>query len=335
MKKQLYRLMISFITLLILSNCSTITKLDKTEAAESKIKVIKDLDLYSVSSVEYIDPDREFLHVSLSETLPPDTDKKILPANLTQKKYTIIGNKRKLFMKLAGIPEMAYVRIYDYTNNQLFSYPISSMEVTAILDIFKYDLTPPYETTNYRIGFELPQALWSKFRSNSGLIVSITKDNPFAQKQLTPLDWQIIPNANYPHTGADKLSNRDDGNASKVIKSYLAKANNMTFYVQDYVDESQPERLGIDKILARELLVLDDEGNTLFKRRMFQDEGTSLVELNNFHDDGNNQFQWAGQLFKDLPPVVFGFESFAFGCEGLDFIVPDAEGIGFKCDNRH
>lgn len=85
MKKQLYRLMISFITLLILSNCSTITKLDKTEAAESKIKVIKDLDLYSVSSVEYIDPDREFLHVSLSETLPPDADKKILPANLTQK----------------------------------------------------------------------------------------------------------------------------------------------------------------------------------------------------------------------------------------------------------
>ena len=115
----------------------------------------------------------------------------------------------------------------------------------------------------------------------------------------------------------------------------MANANNLTFYVQDYVDEKEPKQRDIYKIFERELVVVDKLGNTLFKRRMYQGEGMSLVGLNNYHDYKNEKFQWAGQLFKDLPPVVFGFEWFSFGCEGLDFIVPYEERIDFKCDNRH
>ena len=335
MKKQLYLLLMSFIALLLLSNCSTNTKSNKSETSGSNLKVIKDVDIYYVQRVEYIDPDRVFFHVSLSETLPPDADKKILPANLTPKKYTLTDKERKLFMKMAGIAEDAYFWIYDYTNNQLYSYPILSVEATAILDVFRYEGSPPYNTEDYRIGFDLPQDLLPRFRSNYDLFVSITKDNPFAQEQLTPLDWRLIPNANYPDTGPDKLSNRNYGNVPKYLKSYMANANNMTFYVQDYVDEKEPQRRDIYKIFDRELLVVDNEGNTLFKRRMYQSEGTSLVGLNNYHDYENEKFQWAGQLFKDLPPVVFGFEWFSFSCEGLDFIVPYRDGIEFKCDNRH
>ncbi|MCX8639256.1 hypothetical protein J3U37_04010 [Gilliamella sp. B3172] len=332
MKKQLYLLLMSFIALLLLSNCSTNTKSNKSETSGSNLKVIKDVDIYHMLIIEDIDPGRVFFHLSLSETLPLDADKEILPANLTQKKYTLTDKERKLFMKMAGIGEDAYFWIYDYTDNQLYSYPISSLEATAILDVYS---SPPYNTRDYRIGFELPQDLLPRIDSSYDLLVSITKDNPFAQKQLTPLDWRLIPNANYPDTGPDKLSNRNYGNVPKYLKSYMANANNMTFYVQDYVDEQHPQLLDIYKIFERELLVVDKEGKTLFKRRMYQSEGTSLVGLNNYHDYENQKFQWAGQLFKDLPPVVFGFEWFSFSCEGLDFIVPYRDGIALKCDNRH
>lgn len=328
MKKQLYLLLMSFITLLLLSNCSTNTNSDKSETSESNIKVIKDVEIYNVESVEYLDPDRIFFHVSLSETLPPDADKKILPANLTLKKYTLTDKERKLFMKMAGIAEDAYFWIYDYTNNQLYSYPILSMEATAILDFFRSDRSPPYDTEDYRIGFDLPQELLPRFRSNYDLFVSITKDNPFAQEQLTPLDWRLIPNANYPDTGSDKLSNKIYGDDKNLIKSYMANANDMTFYVQDLVGSDMDTSI-------RELQVLDNKGHTIFKKHLAHGELGMFAKLNNFHTDSRDKLQWAGRLFEALPPVVFGFEWFSFYCDELHFIVPEKEGIALKCDNRH
>lgn len=328
MKNQLYLLLMSFITLLLLSNCSTNTNSDKSETSESNIKVIKDVEIYNVESVEYLDPDRIFFHVSLSETLPPDADKKILPANLTPKKYTLTDKERKLFMKMAGIAEDAYFWIYDYTNNQLYSYPILSMEATAILDFFRSDRLPPYDTEDYRIGFDLPQELLPRFRSDYDLLVSITKDNPFAQEQLTPLDWRLIPNANYPDTGSDKLSNKIYGDDKNLIKSYMANANDMTFYVQDLVGSDMDTSI-------RELQVLDNKGHTIFKKHLDHGELGMFAKLNNFHTDSRDKLQWAGRLFKALPPVVFGFEWFSFYCDELHFIVPEKEGIALKCDNRH
>ncbi len=45
--------------------------------------------------------------------------------------------------------------------------------------------------------------------------------------------------------------------------------------------------------------------------------------------------QWTGKLFKDYPPVLFGFVWQSFGCDNIDIIQLPLTTIPILCDNRH
>ncbi|MFI8605669.1 hypothetical protein ACIGCP_14490 [Cellulophaga baltica] len=51
--------------------------------------------------------------------------------------------------------------------------------------------------------------------------------------------------------------------------------------------------------------------------------------------DYEENLQYVGRLFKNRPPVVFGFTFKSFGCPSINFIDKNELPIFILCDNRH
>ena len=103
-------------------------------------------------------------------------------------KYQLPQKYRQSFLTANGISETDNLFVYNYEYNKLYSFPISKLEVFAI----KSDCLPTDET-NYQFGFALAlNQLPQDYDPNDTTFVYIGKESPFAQQQLTLLNWQKI-----------------------------------------------------------------------------------------------------------------------------------------------
>ena len=98
-------------------------------------------------------------------------------------------------MTASGISETDNLFVYNYEYNKLYSFPISKLEIFAIKD----DCFP-IDERYYHFGFALALSqLPQNYDSNDTTFVYIGKKSPFAQQQLTLLDWQKISNKEYDY----------------------------------------------------------------------------------------------------------------------------------------
>ena len=89
---------------------------------------------------------------------------------------------------------------------------------------------------------------------------------------------------------------------------------------------------------VRDLIVLVDKKKIFFKKTFklnFEGrEFTSLSGIQTEQEDRRNS-QWTGTLFKNKPPVIFGFTSESFGCSVITLMEKAGGEIPINCDNRH
>ena len=81
---------------------------------------------------------------------------------------------------------------------------------------------------------------------------------------------------------------------------------------------------------------MNEEKEVVFDGVFSDSEGASPAPLSFKGEKPNDQLlQWTGQLFKDQPPVMFGFMYVSFGCPWIDFLDGSMRNLSFSCDNRH
>ncbi len=115
---------------------------------------------------------------------------------------------------------------------------------------------------------------------------------------------------------------------SSMGNTYLYKTNHFLYFLQDYLDDR-------NVACYRRLLIVDSKTKDIIIEKFFgRGEGTSPSDLN-YADEYETVNQWTGKLFKDKPPVVFGFEYISFGCPAISIIDKSNEDIYINCDNRH
>ncbi|PXZ07391.1 hypothetical protein DKK70_05935 [Gilliamella apicola] len=220
-------------------------------------------------------------------------------------KYQLPQKYRQSFLTASGISETDNLFVYNYEYNKLYSFPISKLEVFAI----KSDCLPTDEK-NYQFGFGLElNQLPQDYDPNDTTFVYIGKESPFAQEQLTLLNWQKI---------SDKEHN------------YLAQAHGLHYYLwtsgkSSWDPDYYPKCEG--------LVVKNDKNKILLDEVLTQ--AYSSLPLNGKDKDHEYKKQWTGKLFKNKPLVVFGFFS-RMGCPVIDFIdssFPSYD-IRLRCDSR-
>lgn len=274
--------------------------------------------------------------VSLSDIYPVNdnpSDKLLLPniekMGKTAAQYFTFGEKyRNQFLSKTNISETDSLFVYDYAKNKLASFAIKNLKTAALLNGYSSDEDWPYHNYDYMIGFEISKQYLNGYSDYyTSVIVYVGKENPFAKEALKPIAWKKMPAKDYPSKSMKSedrvlLKNTIQGN------TYLYQTDSYNYFLQDYLDSHKI-------IYARRLLVANSKTKDIIIEKLYsQSEGTSPAPLN--YENGDDSIeQYTGKLFKDKPPVVFGFEYQSFGCPAISIIDKSNEDIYLQCDNRH
>lgn len=290
--------------------------------------IAQDLKVFDLTYYEK-DSTQSIAFISLSDIYPlsehqdslaiPDlTDKSVEEANQFEY-FKLSARYRQQFLNQTKISETDKVFIYSYSKNKLISFPVSNLNVIACLNI--YGAEWPYSQFDFMIGFEIDKKYltdYEKYYVNT--FVCIGKKSPFVMNQLRPIVWQQIDPKEFP---SKEPISYDTSYAGKSLPgdTYKYEKDGLTYYVQELV------RISDNWTSVKCLLVIDAKTKkTICEKIYYSGESASFAPLDN---------QWTGMLFKNKPPVIFGFHYVSFGCPSITFLNSTEKDIYINCDNRH
>lgn len=248
--------------------------------------------------------------------------------------YTLTSTYRERFLSHTGISETDFVFIYDYQVNRLVILAVKNLNVIARLNDYSSPSNAPFHHYDYLIGFEIDTRMLNHLEE----FVYVGAKNPFALEQLTPLTWKKIAPQKFPATTQAQdekfYSNYpwDVNLSSKGGNTYSFEANGFEYFLQDYLSNGE--------VNVRRLLIIEAQTQAIITDKIFyESESSSLTPLKGADGAYNETFetpsQWTGKLFKNKPPVFFGFEWISFGCPAISIIDKSNEDIVIYCDSRH
>jgi len=297
----------------------------------------QDLDLYRLLDLE-VNTNLKFGFASLSDNYPlsEHPDSLAIPNLCDMKeedmKYFKLSSKyRKRFLSKTKILETDTVFVYDYSSNIFLSFPVKNLNIVAYLNVYSSPDDCPCsqgesrcDQYDYMIGFEISKNFLKGLGYfYSDVLVYVGKENPFVQGQMKPIVWNKINSDDFPVAKANFQTNATKNN------TYLYESNEFRYFVQDYVRDRD----------IRHLLVVDIKNDKVVAERIYGIRELSMPAPLNFGINNENYVefisQWTGKLFKNKPPVVFGFEWVGFGCESITLLDSTEGDIWINCDNRH
>jgi hypothetical protein len=233
---------------------------------------------------------------------------------------------RKRFLSKMKISETDTVFIYDYSVSILKTYSVKNLNVIARIN--DYGANWPYSQFDYMIGFEInAKSLKNSNKYYRYNLVYIGKKSPFIIGQVKPVIWKKIKSKNFLSI---PINPEEISQIHQCIKgnAYNYTTKNRQYFIQEFIRDN--------KVAVRHLLVLELKTKKTICQKIYYDhESASLAPLNLSQFNIDNIDQWAGELFINKPPVIFGFEYVSFGCPSITFVDQSEKDIYINCDNRH
>ncbi|MFD2909590.1 hypothetical protein ACFSX9_12705 [Flavobacterium ardleyense] len=229
--------------------------------------------------------------------------------------HTLSEKYRTRFFKLMKIKETDKVFIYNYRLDSIYTFQVKELPLLAHISL--YGAEAPIHPDDYLIGFDLENKLSIK---DMGVyydaLVYVGSENPFNQGKIKPIIWKKIPTNQFPkEVKSEKID------ATKISKLYKFQINNLDYYLLN----------------DNHLVIVESANKKIILEEIFvEGESASSAPLS-FDDVVNESLpeQWTGDLFKNKPPVFFGFLYQSFGCSAINFIEKPYNSIYLHCDNRH
>jgi hypothetical protein len=185
------------------------------------------------------------------------------------------------------------------------------------------------------IGFEINKKFlygFEKYFRNS--LVFVGKESPFVLNQMKPVAWKKIESQKFPTSANDSTTNIELKRfhySSDYSKGdiYMYEANTLQYFVQNILWKKETDRL-----IARHLVVINKKTKETVRSAVYVDHESSSPAPLNFVESEYIE-QWTGNLFKNKPPIILGFEYVSFGCPRITFLSSTEKDNYINCDNRH
>ena len=229
--------------------------------------------------------------------------------------HTLNEKYRSRFLQLMKIKETDNVFIYNYRLDSIYTFQVKDLPLLAHITVYGAD--GPIRPFDYLIGFDLQNFLPIKeFDVYYNALVYVGSENPFNTGKLKPILWKKIGPNEFPKEVKSKSIT-----ATKISKLYKYQMNSMDYYL----------------INDNHLVIVETATKKLITEAIFTEgESTSRATLSFANSINENApEQWTGNLFKNKPPVFFGFTYESFGCTSINFIENPSNSIYLHCDNRH
>ncbi|NRS90354.1 hypothetical protein HNQ02_003294 [Flavobacterium sp. 7E] len=236
--------------------------------------------------------------------------------NKNSENFHILNEKyRSRFLNAMKILETDKVFIYNYSLDSIYTFQVNELPLLAHITV--YGAEPPISQYDYLIGFDLQGILpTTDFDSYFNAFVYVGSENPFEKGKMKPIIWKKIHPSVFP-----KEVKSNNLSKLKINLLYTFQMENRDYYLLN----------------KTHLIVLDAKTRKVISENtFFKNESASFAPLSFVNDKNKNlPVQWTGNLFKNKPPVFFGFLYESFGCISLNFIEKPENNIYIRCDNRH
>ncbi|MEO8884845.1 MAG: hypothetical protein ABI367_02210 [Mucilaginibacter sp.] len=247
-----------------------------------------------------------------------------------KQRVTLTGQFRKRLLNNAKILENDSLYVYDYADDKLLTFPISSLDAVAYLNTNGDDSEYTHGASDYQFGFKLNHIVLKKINDDyyNKTYVYIGARNPFTKGQMHAVIWQTTNNKNMPFVALKKEETKIL-KGHKLTATYTFKFEDLNFFLQVYELKKEQEP-------AHRLLIFNSKNEVVYNALYNETEyggvlPISLVDNKNYK---NYYEQWVGRLLKDRPTLIFGFENNDADCDLLSYIDSSKGYIRLKCDNR-
>jgi hypothetical protein len=244
----------------------------------------------------------------------------------SKRNYHVLSpKKRSLVLELTDISESDSLFIYSLAQDSIIRFKVEDVPIIAMINQYGSQ-GPPYQQ-EFQFGFEFESNPFNEL-GHSYIYATTCKINPFVKGGIKAIEWQEMDPLKFPEA---PISNRDSS-----YMAYSHSTNCFHFIDEDFEYMLQNWGSGTFPSARRVLVLSIESGEVMFNTMFHDSEGTSIIPLNNDENaDWGFPAQQTGRLFKNKPPVIFGFESYSFGCGGLGYISPEGGWLRIHCDNRH
>ncbi|AZA76113.1 hypothetical protein EG347_00495 [Chryseobacterium sp. G0186] len=297
----------------------------KTAAKTEDEVDFKNFNIFNVSTVQRNELMDSFISVS-----DIYTDPKSVPEDLLKKQKELPFDKLSYFeldeqyrqKMLTGIhiTENDSLYLYNYGANKLQKFPVRQLKAVAYLSPYVSE-GEEIDAGSYMLGFQMDsQKSMNIFDKYANAIAYFGNKNPFVENKMKMIKWE--------KASTDVQKKYFFGSKLRYGGTYQAKYDNLTYYVQDLLEEYGTHE--------RKLVVINDRNEKIFEKIFSMDDGAEFNPLERMENDEAHYYaQWTGHLFKGKAPVVFGFISPSFGCPVITFLDKDKTVLNINCDNRH
>ncbi|WP_405377928.1 hypothetical protein [Nonlabens sp. Asnod3-A02] len=234
--------------------------------------------------------------------------------------YHIKGEERITFLNNRELDESDFLFIYNYQTDQLKQFKVKDVPLFTHESI--------YGGGDYLTGFNLEGLIETNNYSYYNSFAHVGKENPFLTNSLSSINWKAINTSKVPKIelayGEFFKSTQYD---IKVAYHYVID-NNDYYYTRNSFDNGT--------YTADYIFALSPSKQVLYMTEVTDSESHSpslyLEENMELPKEPNH---YAGRLFKDKPPVIFGLYYTSFGCPFIAFLDDKERIIYIQCDNRH
>ncbi|MDN3693822.1 hypothetical protein QWZ06_16750 [Chryseobacterium tructae] len=296
----------------------------KTVTTEEEID-FKNFNIFNVSTVQRKELMDSFISVS-----DIYNDKNAIPADFLNKQKELPFEKmsyieldapyRKKMLDGIHITENDSLYLYNYGTNKLQKIPVNKLKAVAYISPYMGE-GDEIDPESYMLGFQLDtQKSNDIFDKYANVIAYFGNKNPFVENQMKMIKWK--------KAGADIQQKYFPGSKLKYGGTYQSQYENLTYYVQDLLEEYGTQE--------RKLVVVNDHNEKVFEKTFSIGDGAEFNPLEKTENDPSNYYaQWTGKLFKGKAPVVFNFLAPSFGCPVITFLDKEKTELSINCDNRH
>lgn len=241
--------------------------------------------------------------------------------------FPLTGKYRKNIFTRMKFSENDTLFLYNYIDNVLKKYPLSSLKAVASLNAYASE--EEIDPWDYEIGFELfhssdslkreqAQPYWDSF-------VFIGQESPFDNKGMTPMVWHKVKAKEFP------VSYQIENPLYSLGDTYKYESKEVICYIQDFYFDYDKGNYGSTK---RYFVALDPSTKRILKRA-FLEESEGLFFVPPITDTEGEGLMLIGRILKGKPLAIYGMTSASFGCDPLIFLSDEQGDIYIQCDNRH
>ncbi len=242
-------------------------------------------------------------------------------------RHKLSSTYRARFLKGLKIKETDKVFIFNYVLDTILTLKVK--ELSLLAEPNPYGSNKPISSSDYLIGFDLEKKLGNnKVRDYYSSFVYVGKENPFVTNNIKPIVWKETTTTTFPvfnlkeyqeYLSKDELSFLKNSKPNKV---FIFENDFYTYFLGDYNQRFR-------------CLVIQLNNKTVFSNLLYEGENGSFAPLSIAGKENEYNEQFTGKIFKNKPPVLFGFMYYSFSCSGIQFLDNKQKSIRILCDNRH